>query len=335
LSGFSVNGQPPALPAINLGIAKLEQASALLDSPVLGVVIAGKASSALVAVCEDGSLHTWPLGDAAGTRLPENTGRTLQGPDRSVTALAAGGTTLASASAIGNVTVWALAEGKIARTLKAPAPVRALAVSPDGKTLASAGDDGVVHLWDPATGRGLRKLEGATNWQLAVAFSPDGKTLAAGGYDGRLRIWETASAKKLVDVATQPAPPPNTLPPPVNVIWSLAFSPDQKMVAAAGSDARIDLFASADGKLIRSLPGHTGTVTALAFHPSGTVVASGSKDRTIRLWNPQDGQMLKSLEDHGAWVQSIAFLDQGLRLASAGADRTVRLWLLGEPPKKK
>ena len=86
----------------------------------------------------------------------------------------------------------------------------------------------------------------------------------------------------------------------------------------------------ADGKLARSVPGHTGSVTGLAFHPSGTVLASCSKDRTVRLWNPANGQSLtpKPLEGHTAWVQGVVFVAQGTRLASIGADRTVRIWNL-------
>jgi hypothetical protein len=110
---------------------------------------------------------------------------------------------------------------------------------------------------------------------------------------------------------------------------------DGKLIAVGGSDARIDLFQAADGKLVRSMPGHTSTIAALVFHPSGSVLVSAGKDRTIRLWNAANGQMMKSLEGHTAWVQGVAFLDDGTRLASVGADRTVRLWNLTEPPKKK
>jgi WD40 repeat protein len=90
----------------------------------------------------------------------------------------------------------------------------------------------------------------------------------------------------------------------------------------------------ADGKTVRTLPGHASAVTGLAFHPSGTVLASSSKDRTIRLWNPANPQPLKVLEGHSAWVEGVTFIHQGTRLASVGADQTVRIWDLTEIPKK-
>lgn len=338
LSAASAQKAPPpktpALPPINPAIAKLDQTAEALDGP--GTALAVRSTSDLLLVaCEDHSLRYWPKDGANPLRVADTKPHVLKGHDAPVTAVAVAGGSLASASVDGKVVLWTVPGDKAARTLKAPGPVRALALSPDGKTLASAGDDAAVQLWDAATGQPKNKLTGATDWLLALTFSPDGKSVIAGGYDGRLRSWDVASGKKGIEVPAQPAAPPKTPAPPANVVHTVAFSPDGKLIAVGGSDARIDLFQAADGKLVRSMPGHTSTVAALVFHPSGSVLVSAGKDRTIRLWNVANGQMMKSLEGHTAWVQGVAFLDDGTRLASVGADRTVRLWNLTEPPKKK
>jgi WD40 repeat protein len=330
--------KPPALPPINPGIAKLDQTSVALGSPVVGVAwLEGK--GLLVAACEDRGLHTWAKTAMEGARVADakgqgTPGQAFRGHDAPITAMAGGGAMAATASSDGLVVLWGLPEGKPLHTLKAPAAVRALAMTADGKVLAAAGDDAIVRLWNAETGQPLRQLDGAVDWQLALAFSADGKLLAGGGEDGKVRIWDTASGKKVVDVLAGPAPPPKAPPPPVNIIWSLAFSPDGKLLAIGGTEGRIDQFQTTDGKLVRTLTGHTGTVTALLFHPGGNMLASGSRDRTVRLWNTGGGQ-IKQLDGHTAWVQGLTLLDQGTRLASAGADQTVRLWPLAEPPKKK
>jgi WD40 repeat protein len=330
--------KPPALPPINPSIAKLDQTSAALESPVVGVAwLEGK--GLLVAACEGRELRTWDKGNADSVRIADakgvgNAGQVFKGHDAPITAMAGAGATAATASGDGVVIVWDLPAGKPRHTLKAQGPVRALAIPADGKQLATSGDDAVVRLWNPETGQSVRTLEGATDWQLALAFSADGKLLAAGGYDGHVRVWDIGSGKKTVDVFAGQPPPPKGPPPPINVIWSLAFSPDGKLLAVGGSEGRIDQFQPTEGKYVRTLAGHTGTVTALLFHPAGNVLLSGSRDRTIRLWNTGGGQ-IKQLDGHTAWVQGLALLDQGTRLASAGADQTVRLWPLAEPPKKK
>jgi WD40 repeat protein len=326
--------KPPTSPPINPAIAKLDQTAEALDGP--GTALAVRPTSDLLVIAsEDHNLRYWLKDGANPLRVADAKPHVLKGHDAPITAVAVAGSSLASASVDGKIVLWTVPGDKAAHTFKAPAPVRALVLSPDGKTLASAGDDAVVQLWDATTVQAKSKLTGATDWLLALAFSPDGKTVIAGGYDGRLRSWDIATGKKGFDVLAQPAAPAKAPTPPANVVHAVAFSADGKLIAAGGSDARVDLFQAADGKIVRSMPGHTSTVTALVFHPAGNILVSAGKDRTIRLWNLANGQMLKSLEGHTAWVQGVALLDDGTRLASVGADRTVRLWTLTEPPKKK
>ena len=73
--------------------------------------------------------------------------------------------------------------------------------------------------------------------------------------------------------AARPPMPPDA----TNVVAALAFSPDGKQLAAGGSDSQVHIFTAADGKLVRSMPGHTSAVTGLVFHPRGAAPApSGS-----------------------------------------------------------
>jgi WD40 repeat protein len=328
--------KPPAKPAVNPGVAKLLQTAADLGVP-LHAIAYREAGGLLLAAGDEGQLRYWTR-DADGWKLAESKPHVLPGHQGPMLALAAAGNTIASGGADGKVLLWSLPGDKIARTLNAGTVVRAVALDPMGKTVAAAGDDGVVHLWNTANGQAGRKLTGATDWLRALAFSPDGKTLAAGGYDGRLRLWDVGSGKKLVDVLAQPPAPPKTTQP-LNVVTALAFSADGKQIAVGGSEPRLHLFQKADGKLIRSLTGHTGAITGLVFHPDGKHLISSSKDRSLRLWNPANGQMLKTLEGHTAWAEGVTLLDQGTHLASAGADQTVRLWTLipetTKPAKKK
>src|SRR5208337_4692942 len=151
--------------------------------------------------------------------------------------------------------------------------VRSVAFSPDGKTLAAGyagGSSGVV-LWDVATRSQLVKAPLAVSEGdvQSVAFSPDGKTLAA-GYSLWLFIRTFAihveeagrvpgSLKRLVfsgdcevtkirrsepnlevgvmlwDMATRFRLVKAPLAVPAGDVWSVAFSPDGKTLAAGYS----------------------------------------------------------------------------------------------------
>lgn len=325
--------KPPAFPPVTPAQARLDQTVGGLDGP--GLALAVKDSGDLLAAgCERGGIQLWGKDVAMGIRAADGSPSVLEGHDGPVTALAwNGGPVLASAGVDKKVVLWDVAGAKPLHTLTAAAVVRALVMSPDGKLLASAGDDTAVQLWDAVAGKAGAKLSGHADWVLALAFSPDGKALASGGYDGTVKLWEVSSGKKLLDVPAKPVAQPNQPPPPDNAVMALAFSPDGKGLAAGGTDASVHLLNVADGKVLRSMPGHASSVKALAFHPAGTLLASGSKDRTLRLWDPATGQALKTLEGHTAWVEGVEFFAQGTRLASVGADQTVRLWDLTEPKK--
>jgi WD40 repeat protein len=332
LLGGQQPDKPPEFPPLNPAQARLDQTLSGLDGPGF-TVAADEGSGMLAAGGERGAIAYWNKDVSMGVRAGANAAYSLSGHEGPVLALAWRGAVFASAGADQKIILWNIAESKPKQTVAAGVPVRALAISPDGKVLASAGDDNAVQLWDAPTGKPATKLTAHTDWVLALAFSGDGKLLASAGYDGTVRLWEVAGGKKLLDIAAKPPPPPNTQAGPVNVVQSLAFSPDSKLLAVGGSDMAIHLFSIPDGKFARSLPGHTSSVTGLQFHPGGAVLASSSKDRTVKLWNPANGQLLKSLEGHGAWVQGLTFLGKGTRLASVGADATVRLWELSEPKK--
>jgi WD40 repeat protein len=330
--------QAPAPPAVTPANARLDQALLGLDGP--GFAIAYREDSDLIfAACEQGTIRCWPKDVWMGVRNGGKTPHVLKGHEGPVIALARGtGATLASAGADGKVLLWDVAEGKPTQTITPGDTIRALAFSPDGALLTGAGDAGVIYMWEAAASKLKTKLEGGhSDWVWSLAFSFDGKQLASGSTDGTVTIWDVPHAKKLLNFPAVPPPPPNTPPPPVktvNPVYALAFSPDAKLLALGGSDTQIHIFNPADGKFIRSLPGHTSSVTALAFNSDGKLLVSSSKDRTVRLWDPNGGQALKTLDGHTAWVQGVTFLAKGTRLASVGADQTVRLWDLTAPPGK-
>src|SRR5690348_18419796 len=85
------------------------------------------------------------------------------------------------------------------------------------------------------------------------------------------------------------------------LVYSLAFSPDGKLLATAGFDNLVKLWAFPAGKEVRKLEGHTGPVYCVAFSPDGKTLASSSLDKTVRLWNVRSEERRVGKECRSRW----------------------------------
>jgi WD40 repeat protein len=324
----------PLFPPINPALAKLEVTVPGLDGPGFAIAY-GAEADLLVVGCENGTLRAFTKDALAayksGTGKPDMW-KGHRGPVRAVAWN--GGPVLASIGADKKINFWKMPQGQLVHSSNADFRIRAAAMASDGTILATAGESDVIQFWDVATGKPGPKLTDNMDWTLCVAFSADSKKLLSGDNLGVVRLWDVAGASKMMELPAKPIPAPKTPPDPV-AATCVAFAPDGKSVVLGTAYGLIHFINLADGKIIRSLVGHTSGVTGIAFHPSGTLMATCSKDRTVKLWNPAAPAPLKSLDGHNAWVEGVTFIEQGTKLATISADQTVRIWDLTEPPKKK
>lgn len=100
--------------------------------------------------------------------------------------------------------------------------------------------------------------------------------------------------------------PALTLSLPKGVVYSLAISPDGRMIAGSGGvlwsfflgkENVIRLWDSQTGGLLHTLTGHTNFVTSVTFSLDGSLLMSGSLDGTLKLWNTQTFQEQFTLDE--------------------------------------
>jgi WD40 repeat protein len=227
---------------------------------------------------------------------------------------------------------WSRQAPTLRTILRHPAPVRAIAVSPDGKSIVTGcGDDqrGRVDLWSAAGGSPKNlSLPGQLRYIAAVAFSPDGKTIAAAGLEidnddvrrGSGQLWK--NNKDLEDIGQ-----PFVHDKPIE---ALAFSPDSKKLATGGQDGVVRFWDTTTGKQVGEPLKIEHPVWALAFDSTGKQLLVGSGDEKgdgeARLWEPAMAKPVGVPLPHQGLVYAVAFSPDGKTIATGSADRTARFW---------
>jgi RNA polymerase sigma factor (sigma-70 family) len=372
-----VNAQSQAAPAVggkgditqakpSLPVAKVTKEALVRESQALFLAISPNGKT-LAASCTDSSVQ---LLDARTGEKRVALAGSIRGYIRGL-AFTPDGKTIAGTGDDNQLRLWDVDSGQLMKALPAfgnleHADLRpganSLAISPDGSLIAVGGtgstDNANMKHWDDTSFFDIRVLDAKTGelvwshfgrrgYMDQLAFSPDGQTLASATH-GEIRLWD-ARAGDLKQ----------TLKPVVKsgTIWTLAFSPDNKLLAGYGN-ARVPggvgclltLWDVRTGAIVRSIDaGPAAGATApgtLAFSPDSKTVASGghgSKEGRIsiggrvigrgskvinyvKLWNVATGALLwTSAEGDLGLVTSIVFSPDGTSIYCCDSSATTRI----------
>jgi dipeptidyl aminopeptidase/acylaminoacyl peptidase len=152
----------------------------------------------------------------------------------------------------------------------------------------------------------------------ALAFNAEGSVLAASGYH-EITLWDPATGKLLSRIRNLP-----------ERTWSLAFSPDGKLLASAsgnpGASGELRLYTMSDPAVPQILERISDMMLVVRFSPDGSTLAAGGADNAIRIYDVQTRQRRQFIEQHADWITDLAFSPDGKLVASASRDKSARVF---------
>ncbi len=149
-----------------------------------------------------------------------------------------------------------------------------------------------------------------------LALNQDGSRLAVAGSNSTIHQWG-------IYKAASPLPP---IIGPVPQTRALAFCPDGEYIAATSGDHAIRAYRLSDGKMIKSLEGHSALVRSLAFSPDGRTLFSAGFDGTLRAWRFPQGPELKRIDVGKTELFGVASSPDGQILLTGGSDQHLQVF---------
>ena len=207
--------------------------------------------------------------------------------------------------------------------------IECTAFTPDGNLIVSP-------LESPLSVWNLKNVEqplatfADESYATCAQASADGKWLAQATRSGSVllrRLHAGIPAEEAIELKVQNS-----------TLFTVAFSPNSKMFAAAGVFGKVRIWSVPEGDsdpvLVKEIRTSSRSVRALDFSPDGRLLATGHIEGDVRVWNVEEAQggegMVATVRGHSSGVEAIKFNPIGGQFASSSSDGKVTLWNLND-----
>jgi WD40 repeat protein len=293
---------------------------------------------------------------------------TLAGPRIRSLSFDPTGPRLATGSAKGDATIWAIPGGARIRHLREIGePVDKVAFSPNGELVVTASRDGAEQVWSAESGALQSQGNYVRSRIFSVEFDPTSKLVVAAGESGTVVVADAAlgmpvavleaprsiirvahfdpSSRRVVGASRNgsawvwdaTSPYRRWSSPPVADECGVATSlvPDQKFVAISCQDRATRVWDTSRDKLLAELPSVTPVsgdfASAFPVVDAGGDRAAIARGDTVAIYELPGGRLLRTIT-HGAAVSAVAFASTGHDLVSGALDGTVLVTRDGRDP---
>lgn len=225
---------------------------------------------------------------------------------------------LVAVGGFGAVTVWdpdgSTAIGTVPRR-PGRVPLWTVAFHVERGLLALGHPDGVVTIVEAASGSVVQEIRAHEDPVYELAFSQDGRTLSSSAFDLGVRAWDVETGVQELRLQAG-----GTL------AWQMAFSPDDRTLAATGEyGGELYLWSLDQAALHATLGGHAaGVVLALAWWPDGSRLITIGFDGELYRWDASDWSLLGHHAAHDLFASDVRVA--GEQVVTTSMDGRVRLW---------
>jgi WD40 repeat protein len=189
----------------------------------------------------------------------------------------------------------------------------AVAVAPSGRRAAVGDAVGHVLVFDLPTGKLEKTLELPPGEVSGLAWSPGaGKWIAAVGAEEVVSLFEAATGAR------------TTLEGHTGPVNAVAFHPEGKLLATAGSDGTVRIWDIGSPTPRATLNASEKPLNAVAFSEDGKLLAAGGEDRSVRIFETQSRKQKRKIDGFPEAVLALAFSPHASILATSGRDQVVR-----------
>lgn len=223
--------------------------------------------------------------------------KTLFNNESSIVSIAysSDGKTLAWGTEDGKITFYNFSTDTISqKIIEKQYLITSLAFSPNSKFLASGSVSGNLILWDAENGTKLKTLLGHNRTIQSIAFSPDEKMLASGADNvayaivGEIgdKLAKEGLAQTVFSWSVETGWALKNFSKHTAGVKSVAFSPNQKILATGSTDGTINLWDLEKEKLLKTLgEQNQKAVLSIKFSQDSKTLFSLTEDESVTFWN--------------------------------------------------
>ncbi|BAQ64936.1 DnaJ domain-containing protein [Geminocystis sp. NIES-3709] len=221
---------------------------------------------------------------------------------------------LATAGKDKNIKIWNLSQQVLYATLDGwfsghQDEILSLSFTPDSQYLVSGSKDKTVRMWNIHNQEEVLKYTTYGDKILTINCDKTGNYLATAGYERWIKILNLKTGKLAKSLKTNA------------VVTTVAFSPNNKILASGGFDRQIKLWDWQKKEIISSLIGHTETISTLAFDADNKLLFSGSWDSSVKIWDINTQECLCTLKPHRNEIIALAVRNN--KIITGGKDGNI------------